>query len=82
MVLCIIFYIGTNNYEKFGGFYDFLFNLERLHLGWRDGVCFVFKQISAVFIEICIIYPGMLHHFNFITVYISIVSIRLSQDAC
>lgn len=41
------------------------FSLERLHLGQRDGVCFVFffflkkkKQISAVFIEICIILPG------------------------
>lgn len=27
-------------------------------------------------------YPGMLHHFNFIIVYISIVSILLSQNAC
>lgn len=47
--------------RKFGVFFQFFFlNLERLHLGWRDGVCFVlfFKQNSAVFIEICIILPG------------------------
>lgn len=61
MVLCIIFYIGTNNYDTFGGAYfnffyklkDFSSRVERWCL-----FCFVFKHISAVFIEICIILLG------------------------
>lgn len=54
------------------------------HLGWRDDVCFVlFLNIYLLYLlRSVLFYPGMLHHFNFIIVYISIVSILLSQNAC
>lgn len=60
------------------------FSLERLHLGQRDGVCFVFfflkkeNKFLLYLLRSVLSYPGMLHHFNFIIVYISIVLILQS----
>lgn len=62
------------------------FSLERFHLGQRDGVCFVFffflkkkkNKFLLYLLRSVLSYPGMLHHFNFIIVYISIVLILQS----
>lgn len=85
MVLCIIFYIGTNDYEKIWGFClfsDFFLNLEKLFIAGGEMVFVLFCFLKQILLYLLRSYPGMLHHFNFIIVYISIVLTLPSQDAC
>lgn len=71
--------------RKFGGlFSDFFFNLQRIFISGGE-IMFVllFKHKFLLYLLRSVLsYPGMLHHFNFIIVYTSIVWILWSQDAC
>jgi hypothetical protein len=47
-------------------------------------VCLIFflKKFLLYLLRTVLSYLGMMHHINFIIVYISIMSILLPQDAC
>lgn len=68
------------------GLISISFELKRLFISGGEMVflllfCFLNKYLLYLLRSV-LFYPGMLHHFNFIIVNISIVSILPSQNAC